>query len=281
MGTKPREAFRLFRTSVLLAAITTSCLSAFGLILVNVVYPPKIDATSGKQLGGLDPAWFSLFQNVFGTLFSIGVVGILYEWYLRRSYADDLSTYLSLKTAIVTSGLQELAEDRFVDWREFTGRASTIQGQFREPQRWLLRNFEHILDSAKSRPVTATLGVPDPQSSVFAEMARSVGLETTIFEQRIQTTISELESMFDAASPELQSGTSISVVQYAEPIAFEIVLTEDSVAVMLTRSVKATSSDQRLAMVFRQEPNIYPSAWIRPQLDYLSQLKPISYKEKK
>jgi hypothetical protein len=222
-----------------------------------------------------------LIQTLLSVLLSIGVISLIYERFLHESYASDLARFLNLETAIVNSGLQDIAQDRTIDWDNFLAESSSVDALLREPQRWFMAHIDAVLDAARHRPVKMTIGLPDPDSSQFPVMAHLAGLSEDALSSRIQTAIDELEAKFDDASEELRPGTVIEVVQYPDPLAYELVFTEERVAVMMGHISSPKVGENRATFAFRPSGSHYPSSWWRPQLDVLKSLDPICHKEKR
>lgn len=98
------RAFRYFRTRLVVTAVIVTVASGFALAAFLLFATPTPNFANNTYSGPLSPGLFTLFETLLSVVISIGTISLIYELFLRETYADDLSRFLNLKAAIVNSG---------------------------------------------------------------------------------------------------------------------------------------------------------------------------------
>jgi hypothetical protein len=261
--------FRDFRRRSVLAAFSVAALSAAALALIYRYQPlPPGSKEKGWRLG---EATFDVLQSTLTVLLGIGLVTLIYEIIVRESYARDLRKFLRLRTALVTSGLEELRTDQGYEWREVLITAGTITALIRDPSIWIVANFPIAIEAAQKRATTITIGLPDAQGPSFADIARSVGLSEDQLAQNIDVARDLMENQWTTHESRISRGSRLRVVAYTAFPLYEVVLADDQVVCLFPRTVGHELGDERLALAFVQERSEFPASWLRRPLDVLQE----------
>jgi len=92
-----------FRNKLARTAILVTVLSTALLIMVSWRSP-------GEGSWRLGTTSYTVLTTLLSTIISIGVLSLIWEYFLRASYARSLHHYLSLKSSLVATGLSHRAE---------------------------------------------------------------------------------------------------------------------------------------------------------------------------
>lgn len=236
--------------------------SILGLVLIYRFGP----APPGARGWHLTIRQFGLLQTLLTTLLSIGAISLLFEYLLRRSWADDLLRFLRLNVVVAKAGVQYVGEDSSVEWQSTLPKAVEIRGLIRDPNKWLMMNLNHLLTACQRHTTTILVGVPDPDGTRFEEVAGSVGLTVEQLQQNIKVTQDSIVTQWRALKPHLNDGSVLRIVTYSQIPMFEVISVDNSTYCLLSRPVDHQLGDRALALEFFQDSPQYPANWLREAL---------------
>jgi hypothetical protein len=254
--------FRRFRVRAFIASGILFVVGLLGLLWIYPREPSSIPAVAAAQHGKIGTGIFGVLQTGFTTLLSIAVISLVFEVLLRESYAKDLLRFLRLRTALVTSGLQDISPAPDVEWEPILGHASRLTALTRDPSTWFDRQLPAILNACQKRATTVVVGLPSPDDPGFATIAASIGLSDDVLKQRINVSIDSARIQWQARKVHLHSGSSLRIVAYRSIPMYELVQADDQIVCMFGHSVGHTVGDYALVMNFVQDGDAYPAAWL-------------------
>jgi hypothetical protein len=262
-----------FRTSGAIVA-----LAVVGLALTYHFEP----AGSGSKANGvhLTPHQFGLLQTLLTTVLSIGVISLLFEYLLRRSWAEDLLRFLRLNVAVSKSGIQHVGEEPSVDWAAALGQAVEVRALVRDPSKWLQTNLSHLLLAAQRHSANILIGVPNPDGEHFEDIAACVGLSADQLRQSIDIATQSLEAQWAAHKPHLNEGSVFRLVPYDQIPLYELVAVDNSTFCFLSRPVSHGIGDYALVLEFLQDSPQYPATWLRESLRALEDLNELTIRDR-
>lgn len=253
---------KLFRAHLLLVATIVVAIALLGLVVVSTQQPTASPAAGEWQL---DQTAYTVLVDAFSALLGVGLLSLIFELFLRESYAEALQDFLRMNSAITRSGLKGIG-NAAPDLAEELKAASTIKAIVRDPQSWVLSYFTHVLHAATHRQTTILLVFPDPRSPSFAAVAES-----------LDVTEAELQSGFDLALTAMQQrwgtvgkihpGSTIKVYLTALPL-YEVTCIDESAVCVFDASAEHRQGGKRLSLRFETEGD--PVAWLVSQIDVLA-----------
>jgi len=254
---------KLFRAHLWLVATIVVAVAIGALLWIASQQPTNPRPAGDWQLGNTT---YSVLVDAFSALLGVGLLSLVFELFLRESYAEALQTFLRLNSAITRSGLKDI-DDRAPDLSVELKAATTVKAIVRDPQAWVLAHYAYVLEAATARQTTIVLVFPDPGSPAFPAVAES-----------LDVTESELKSGFDLALSALRQrwgtvgrihpGSTIKVYLTALPL-YEVTCIDESAVCVFDSSAEHRQGDRRLSLRFQTEGD--PVTWFRKQVDELTE----------
>lgn len=224
-------------------------------------------AVLGYWLGGTveDTRYQTLIYSISSALLSIGVVGLAYELFLRRSVSEELLRLVGVERSVVQHSLKEIARAGELDWPEILEPASSIWILVSDPGPWIRQHWQHLVRGGTDRPIELELIVPDPSGSWIEGIASSRGLSAAELTTSIRQALRIVEENWKSASDrgELHVGSSVSVRLVDKYPTSTIVWAGSTLVVISFRSTYHPTADSGLALVYAGRTPTYPmSAYI-------------------
>jgi hypothetical protein len=253
---------RAFRTSGVLVAAST-----IGLLLIYHYAPPPAGTT--EKGWHLTNHQFGLLQTLLTTVLSLGAISLLFEFLLRKSWAEDLLRFLRLNVVVAKAGIQLVTNDAAVEWNRTLPQAVEIRALVRDPSRWFQTNLALLMKATQRHAAKILIGVPDPQGPNFQRVAESVGLTEDQLRQFIDVARQTVEAQWAALKPHIDSGSTFRIVTFDGIPLFEVISVDNSTFCLLTRPLLHGIGDDQLALEFLHDTPQYPADWLRQVLDPL------------
>lgn len=247
-----------FRNRLAGTAIVMSIASTGFLILVAWRSP-------GDGGWRLDETTYAVLTSLLSTVISIGILSLIWEYFLRRSYARSLHHYLSLKSSLVATGLTEVSDtnEEQIDLHTELGRASRIRCIARNPIDWNLRHLNAVMKAAQSREVHVEIVVPNPDGLHLAAVASSLGLGEQDLANNISTAIDTIKTRWQQANV-VASNSTIQIATLDNPL-YDATVVDDLAVIELT--VSTNHRPGRSGLAFRFDGQGRVAAWVRSQFD--------------
>ncbi|WP_298944580.1 hypothetical protein [uncultured Microbacterium sp.] len=257
-----RGDFGRTRGSIVAIAIVVGLISLGGLVLLEFA---KADM----------PAWlYAAGTNVLAVLFGLAVVSFAWEFLVRQSHSTDLRHYLRLGASVAQSGLQEVTTRSQLDWSRLLSSANEISVLTHNGE-WLERNMYTLRDIATRRSLGVTVAVPSQGSAVVGREAVRRGSSADKVSEGIIEVTERAARLWreakDGGAP-LRAGSKLSVVEHDVDVDYEVITIDRVTVVTLAApDVKMTLRD-RVAFVYEQSPEEYPTSFFRTHVSGLSAL---------
>jgi hypothetical protein len=256
-----------FRPRAFLISALIVAFSGLGLFIIYQYEP--LPANAQPHGRHLSPHLFGLLQTLFTTTLSIGGISLLFEYLLRKSWAEDLLRFLRLNAVVSRSGIQHVGEETTVEWSRVLPNAGEVHALVRDPSRWLQANLTHLLTASQRHAAKILVGFPDPAGPHFGDVASCVGLTADQLAQFIDVAVQSVEAQWAALKPHINDESVFRIVTYREIPLFEVIAVDNSTFCFLSRPVRHAIGDYALALEFFQDSPQYPSDWLRQVLDPL------------
>lgn len=244
-----------------------------GLLVFLYRYQPSpIPDVRATEKGKIDPGLFGALETCLETALAIAAISLIFEIFLRETYARTLRRYLRLGAALVRSGLQHVGRNPDTDWKGIIEPATTITALVRDPSQWLIPSLAHIIVAAQKRAVDVTLGFPDPDSAQLPAIAESVGLDAPTLKHNIETAVKSIQNQWQAHRPHMKQDSAMRVVAYGDIPLVEVLAADEATVCLLAQPIKHPLGEWQMSLVFEQRADQYPTTLLRKALDDLSGL---------
>ena len=191
----------------------------------------------GPESGGrLATAWITACAAVF----SLALISLIYELFLRQSHAVALNKFLRLNSTIVRSGLQEIDEESDIDWRRLFSASTEMTFVLVAPHQ-AATYLNAIIREHRNREVHIRFCFPDlpeiandtdPANACrMSSIAKSIGADNH-YASSVASKIEELIRTFDREASQLNLSSTLEVAVYGGPIYCEGVVLERTTVLM-------------------------------------------------
>jgi hypothetical protein len=261
-----KRIFRSFRSRTAGIAFFGVVVSVAALFLLYRYEPSPIPSVRAVESGKLDPGLFGALATCIETVLALSAISLIFEVFLRESYAKALRRYLRLGAALVRSGLQDIRRNPDIEWKAIIEPASTIRVLVRDPSVWLIPSLAHIIVAAEKRTVNVTIGFPDPTGEALPAIAQTVGLDASTLKGNIETAVKSIQNQWQAQRPHLKHGSQIRVVAYDGIPLNEVLVADDVTVCLVAQALRHPVGEWQVASVFEQRDGQYPSNVLRQAL---------------
>jgi hypothetical protein len=250
----PRIGLRYSRVIALSAAIATSLASTLGLFLVARMRP-GVPTTA--------------FTNIAGVLLSLGIVAIVYDFFLRNSVLYETLNIVGIKQSVASIGLREIRLGSTPNWRELCSGAERISILLNNPLVWVQSEWNSVLDAAKTRAVDVCIYIPRAGWSDIASLSERLGFEKSDFVPQLNNARNFLETSWKTEARNIKDGSKFTLRSYKGIAAYEIALFDDQVLLIIPDSIQKRLSAPTLMLEFGGTEAANTNSWLRDQLAIL------------
>jgi hypothetical protein len=257
-----KSAFQLSRTKAVVTALV-----AVGLGLLLVWVGEGQSAESRR----------TVLTELGAVVISVGVVTVAYEWYLRRTFTEELLEVVGLQQALARVGIEKVCPLGDVDWAEVILDSREIAVLLIDPLPWMDENWPRLLERAHSEGSKIEIFVPHPsENHNLSSIASALGISESSLQNRLNDVVSLVRGGWSRAieSGRLHPRAELTLYGYPGLVGSTAILTEK--AMILGISVNGAGSDtQRWSFRFRKAADTKFRDWLRSQLDSLTYLVPL------
>lgn len=220
---------------------------------------------------------YAASTNVLGVLFGLAVVSLIWEFFVRRDHSADLRYYLRLGSSVAKSGLQDVTPRSKLDWQRLLASANDVTVLTYSAE-WLDRNAYILRDVAKTRPLSVTVAVPAGGGNYLVRQASLTGASAEDMAAQISASATKAVRLWRDArtgSQPLHRDSKLSVVEHDISLGYEVVTIDQITIVTLSAPGDAGESLDRVAFVYGQNAEEYPTSFFvsyRPKLTDMNRL---------
>jgi hypothetical protein len=211
----------------------------------------------------------ALLSNLASAVLTIGVVALVYEWFMRRAITADLLDLVGLKQNLSDAGIQEVTEEARLDWGEVLTGGSDFELLLVDPTAWYEREWSYILSAGRQRAIHLQLYLPDPDAHELEALAISLALQPDEFRQTVKRVARQVEDGWKtarAADEPIKTGSSIQISLYMGFPTHALLRADDEVVLLLYASLGRQPGTQATALRFRRTTDgKFPAAWFDAQ----------------
>jgi hypothetical protein len=225
--------------------------------------------------------WGGLGETVvggLGTVFvSLGLITIVQEVYLREALVGELLEFVGLQRRLFDAGIQEVCGSSDLDWKAFLDGGENYRLLLIEPTVFVDRDWNHVLDSARTRPVTVEVFLPNPNGPVLSAIATAEGFTDQQFKQSLERAERSLQDSWTTAShsqPALMPGSSFELRFYDEIPAFGLLMCDDRVVLIANHVLGNQPGAAVMAFRFEAESSTLTRPWFDAQIERLRDIAP-------
>lgn len=237
-------------------------------LLITVV------AVLGYWWGGSvnDARYQALVYSISSALLSIGVVGLAYELFLRRSVSEELLRLVGVERSVVQHSLTQIGRAGDLDWPSILEPATSIWILVADPGPWIRQHWQNLVRGGADRPIELELIMPDPSGSWIDGIASSRGLSSAELTTSIRQALRIVEENWKSATErgELHHGSSVSVRLVDRYPTSTVVWAGSALVVVSFRSTHHPTADGGLALVYTGRTPTYPMS------SYIAELKELA-----
>lgn len=235
---------------------------AIVLLLVNQKYGPggSVEAT---------------FTNVLNTVLALGLIGLVYEVFLRDLVFRETVETIGLDADIAKSSLSAIDQGAAIDWKDLLEQADSVAVLVANPMGWMERDWNYLLTAAKQRKIRIDVYIPNHDGAVAGQAAERLGYEPQLFIEQLRLLDGHLETSWKSARQSAAApvkGCAFRLAHYDFVPAYEIAATPSKVCLLIPEvGIQAPGGD-KLRLSFSRRRGSFPADWLIEHLNALSEL---------
>lgn len=246
---RPR-AFRVSRPVTITLALAIAILGVF---LFYLGSPEKEDN--------------HLLISIGSALFTLGLVSLISDLFLRSVYTYDLLELVQLQEHVHQVGFLETALESRVTWDEIYADRRRFRFLLANPQGWAVREWQSVLEVARSTAIVVDVYLPNVELQPALDVGASMGFDQKDYHQLITQTARSLEASWKLgkARREISDDAHLSIYRVDDPVLFTLIQLDDNFALILHQSGLPTQPADGLAMRYAIGDNALPGWWFKQQ----------------
>lgn len=247
-----------FRNRIIGVALMVSTCAIALLLIISWRQP-------GSGSWRLGETWFAFGNTILTTILGIGVLTLLWEYALRKSYAESLHHYISLKGSLVATGLasvnsrQDAAED---DVPGVLRGAREIRCATRKPLEWTSKYFYSVIFAAGRHEVHLELLVPDVEGDSLLATAKALHLTRDQLKANVQQAEETIQTIWSQAP--IHPGSTISVVTVDGPV-FDMMTIDGDAVLEIATSIGHSAARETIVFWFDRQGHV--AEWVTKQFN--------------
>jgi hypothetical protein len=212
------------------------------------------------------PLWiFSAGTSLLAVIFGLAVVSFVWELFVRQSHSTDLRHYLRLGASVAQSGLQEATTFSRLNWPELLSNASEIT-VLTDSAEWLGAHQYSLRDHARERVLTVRVAVPASKGTFLQRYAELRGLQADKLSEDIEDIAERSTKLWREAGTggkPVRAGSKLSVIEHDLDVNYEVFTIDRKTIVTFRAPGDYTGQHDRLAFVYEQSAEQYPTDFLR------------------
>ena len=238
-------------------------------LIVSVLAVLLLSLVAWRQPGPgswrLGETLYSFSTSILTTVLGIGVLTLLWEYTLRKSYAESLHHYISLKGSLVATGLasvntrQDAVEDRVP---AALRNAREVRCATRRPLDWASQYFHEIVKAARHHEIHLELLFPDVDGASIQATAHALSLKPADLETNVQRAEEMIRTIWSQGA--ITNGSSISILTVDGPL-FDALCVDGDAVIEVPTAVGHSVAGR--AVVFWFDRHGHVAEWVAGQFD--------------
>lgn len=224
----------------------------------------------------------TLASSIGGAVFTLGLVGLLYEWAFRGSVTRDVLEAVQLSQTLAASHIIEVADEESLQWGDALLDGADFELLLVDPTAWMQREWIRVLEAGQRRTISILLYLPDPDSSSFGELADTLGIQPEEFRQTIGRVVKQAENSWNLAKndqPRLRKGSTIDVKLYTGFPSQALIRVDNRLVVVVHAALGRTPGTAAYRFDVT-DADSFPARWFLGHLRHLRDVGfPSSYKD--
>lgn len=107
--------------------------------------------------------WATFWSGISTTVISVGILGVLYEAFLKRALVRDIQQGSQIDSRLLNAGITDATLDpESVHLKEIFGAANKLEIVPSHPLTWHDKNFTWLIKLVQERKITCRIYLPEP-----------------------------------------------------------------------------------------------------------------------
>jgi hypothetical protein len=207
----------------------------------------------------------TVIANLGSSALIIGLVGVLYEVFLRGSLMSEMLDAVGLHESARSLGLVQLGECAQIDLKALAEKASQIVAMPLDPLRWAEHDFATIRRCARSRPLRVEVLLPAADQPYLAVLAERLGKPPAQVEQALDEAATGKLGEAWTSEP-VHAEASLEVYRYSGLLATGLIMTDQVVAIEVGPLIRYGPLDREGYMIVADRDKSPLTRWIETQM---------------
>lgn len=210
-------------------------------------------------------------SNIGTAVLTTGVLGIVYEGFLKRGLLDDVRRVQKISQEVIDSGLVQVTTDaQQLDYKEILDDSTEVHIFPQAPLSWAAQNMPWVIRMAIARPIVFRIYVPNP--ALYATILNS--LNTSAAEglnsrERCAECIRDIIIQWNNAKSGMNRDAKLEIIQYDGYPHSGFTLARGAVVVIAPTAQGPLGDPQLVATVFRGTRSSDARRWAQQTLNNL------------
>lgn len=202
-----------------------------------------------------------------GAVFSLGVVSLISEFYLKSSYTRDLIELVDLSNHVREVGFLGARPDRQTAWDRVLSGARDIRIYLPQPTSWADREWPDVLHQAQVRDVAVRVYVPDAEGPNLAGQASMLGHDGSRLAANLLDVVTRLSSEWRSSrnAGSLRPSSSLTIHAVTDVMPYGLVAVDGEHFLLAYDASTTSFTAGPLAVHFARQDTAYPLEWFKRQ----------------
>jgi hypothetical protein len=184
---------------------------------------------------------------------SIGVIGLVYDVWIRENVREELLQMVRLKESLAESGLTEVRFKSHADWASVLCQARDFTLLPRDVSTFATHHWSYVIEAGRERRINVSVLLPSGSSPSLASLEVQLGCSTGTLKNLIDGAREVILKSWDSAEvsqPPLRPGSTLGIYEYEDFPSCSVFATEELVALEVDACLNRQPLEQGVVLLF-------------------------------
>lgn len=204
--------------------------------------------------------WETLRTSLASTLFSVGAIGIILEFFLRRELQLQLLSLVGIERSVAASSVIGVGKVANFDWEAFCRTGTDFRIVDAGAEDWATKYWPYL--KARFSRVTGSLTIylPDPEGEYLHHLSNHRQEDVDELRRRAESVAKSVERLWNEAQGEksMKKGTRLTIWYLHSFASYGVFSNDVETAIILESPIRRSGQDYPFYIHFKASPDVEP-----------------------
>lgn len=148
---------------------------------------------------GITNQIFTNIREAFATtLLSVGIIGLVVDFMVRRQLQDEMIRLVGLQGAVVSNRIADVGSVRDMNWEALLTQGTKFRFVLSDTESWIVDGWQYIEKRAEAVAIELEVYLPKPDGAYIENLSRKNGHKAERLSDNCQTASERIEGLWGA-----------------------------------------------------------------------------------